>query len=147
MVKINVTRLNEIANNFNTCFEDINLSISYLNDTKLASNINMKRLINNSIRNCISSIFINTEEYLASILNKSDVLVSNEEFKECLLSAKQENLIASEFADCILENIAIRDMLFCGYNQPSTEYLIEFYQDNREILLSQIEFIKNLVKR
>lgn len=147
MIKLDTVRLNEIENNFNDCIRDIDFSISCINDNKLISNTNMERLVKNSIRSGIASIFINTEEYLVSILNRSDILISNETFKDCLLGVRQDKLIKSEFVDCILENIDIRNMLTYGYNKPSTEYLIKFYQDNREIILSQIEFVKNLVKR
>lgn len=147
MVKLNRMRLNDIIANFNDCVRDIDFSISCLDDDKLIANENMERLVKNSIRNGIFSIFTNTEDYLGSVLKKVGIGVTNRSLKECLLSAKQERLITPEFADCVLKNVNMRNTFSHRYNQPSTETLIEFYQDNREIFLSQIEFMKKLVSQ
>lgn len=147
MVKLNKMRLNNIIANFNDCIEDIDFSISCLSNKEMISNKNMERLVKNSIRDGISSIFINTEDYLGSVLKKIGVGVSDKNLRDCITLTKNKNLIEPGFADCIISNIEIRDSFFHTYNQPSTEILIELYKNNREILLSQIAFMKNLSEK
>lgn len=146
MVRLNKMRLDKIISNFNECLEDIDLSLSNLSDNDLLSRYGMDRILKNSIRHGVDSIFTNTEDYLGSILKKVGIGVSDKSLRDCITIAKNKNLIEPNFADCIISNIKIRNTFSHRYNQPSTETLIEFYTTNREVFLSQIEFMKKLIK-
>lgn len=82
MVKINNMRLNDLIYNLEECLEDINFAIEKLEATD--ENVMMLRMINNSIRCGIASIFTNCEDYLGMILKKNGVGVTDKSLRDCL---------------------------------------------------------------
>ena len=77
MVKVNKMKLEELIVNFRECLEDLEFAIENLDS---ALDEKWKRLIRNSIRNGVASIFTNAEDYLGMVLKKLGVGVTDKTF-------------------------------------------------------------------
>lgn len=142
IVKINNMRLNDLIYNLEECLEDINFAIEKLEATD--ENVMMLRMINNSIRCGIASIFTNCEDYLGMILKKNGVGVTDKSLRDCLRISIEQELIESNFGNCIIKAIKMRNSFSHRYNVPTTEELINFYTENKENFYKQLEFMKSL---
>ena len=121
IVKINNMRLNDLIYNLEECLEDINFAIEKLEATD--ENVMMLRMINNSIRCGIASIFTNCEDYLGMILKKNGVGVTDKSLRDCLRISIEQELIESNFGNCIIKAIKMRNSFSHRYNAVSYTHL------------------------
>lgn len=143
MVKVNKMRLEELIVNFRECLEDLEFAIENLDS---ALDEKWKRLIRNSIRNGVASIFTNAEDYLGMVLKKLGVGVTDKTFRDCLKIAEDNDLIDKNYSRCISKSVNIRNSFSHKYNVPSTEVLIQFFLDNKNVFYKHLEFMIDLDK-
>ncbi len=143
MVKVNKMKLEELIVNFRECLEDLEFAIENLDS---ALDEKWKRLIRNSIRNGVASIFTNAEDYLGMVLKKLGVGVTDKTFRDCLKIAEDNDLIDKNYSRCISKSVNIRNSFSHKYNVPSTEVLIQFFLDNKNVFYKHLEFMIDLDK-
>lgn len=143
MVKVNKMRLEELIVNFRKCLEDLEFAIENLDS---ALDEKWERLIRNSIRNGVASIFTNAEDYLGMVLKKLGVGVTDKTFRDCLKLAEDNDLIDKDYSRCISKSVNIRNSFSHKYNVPSTEVLIQFFLDNKNVFYKHLEFMIDLDK-
>lgn len=143
MVKVNKMRLEELIVNFRKCLEDLEFAIENLDS---ALDEKWERLIRNSIRNGVASIFTNAEDYLGMVLKKLGVGVTDKTFRDCLKLAEDNDLIDKNYSRCISKSVNIRNSFSHKYNVPSTEVLIQFFLDNKNVFYKHLEFMIDLDK-
>lgn len=143
MVKVNKMRLEELIVNFRKCLEDLEFAIENLDS---ALDEKWERLIKNSIRNGVASIFTNAEDYLGMVLKKLGVGVTDKTFRDCLKLAEDNDLIDKNYSRCISKSVNIRNSFSHKYNVPSTEVLIQFFLDNKNVFYKHLEFMIDLDK-
>lgn len=143
MVKVNKMKLEELIVNFRECLEDLEFAIENLDS---ALDEKWERLIRNSIRNGVASIFTNAEDYLGMVLKKLGVGVTDKTFRDCLKIAEDNDLIDKNYSRCISKSVNIRNSFSHKYNVPSTEVLIQFFLDNKNVFYKHLEFMIDLDK-
>lgn len=143
MVKVNKMRLEELIVNFRECLGDLEFAIENLDN---ALDDKWERLIRNSIRNGVASIFTNAEDYLGMVLKKLGVGVTDKTFRDCLKIAEDNDLIDKDYSRCIAKSVNIRNSFSHKYNVPSTEVLIQFFLDNKNVFYKHLEFMIDLDK-
>ena len=143
MVKVNKMKLEELIVNFRECLEDLEFAIENLDR---ALDEKWERLIRNSIRNGVASIFTNAEDYLGMVLKKLGVGVTDKTFRDCLKIAEDNDLIDKNYSRCISKSVNIRNSFSHKYNVPSTEVLIQFFLDNKNVFYKHLEFMIDLDK-
>ena len=143
MVKVNKMKLEKLIVNFRECLEDLEFAIENLDS---ALDEKWERLIRNSIRNGVASIFTNAEDYLGMVLKKLGVGVTDKTFRDCLKLAEDNDLIDKNYSRCISKSVNIRNSFSHKYNAPSTEVLIQFFLDNKNVFYKHLEFMIDLDK-
>ena len=143
MIKVNKMRLEELIVNFRECLEDLEFAIENLDS---ALDEKWERLIRNSIRNGVALIFTNAEDYLGMVLKKLGVGVTDKTFRDCLKIAEDNDLIDKNYSRCISKSVNIRNSFSHKYNVPSTEVLIQFFLDNKNVFYKHLEFMIDLAK-
>lgn len=143
MVKVNKMKLEKLIVNFRECLEDLEFAIENLDS---ALDEKWERLIRNSIRNGVASIFTNAEDYLGMVLKKLGVGVTDKTFRDCLKIAEDNDLIDKNYSRCISKSVNIRNSFSHKYNVPSTEVLIQFFLDNKNVFYKHLEFMIDLDK-
>ena len=136
-------KLEKLIVNFRECLEDLEFAIENLDS---ALDEKWERLIRNSIRNGVASIFTNAEDYLGMVLKKLGVGVTDKTFRDCLKLAEDNDLIDKNYSRCISKSVNIRNSFSHKYNVPSTEVLIQFFLDNKNVFYKHLEFMIDLDK-
>ena len=142
-IRINKIRLDSVINNFIENLEDLEYSIKKYNNYDGDDDLEI-RLFSKAIRSNSLSIYKVTEDYLGMALKKVGIGVSDMTFKSCVNLAHKNKLLPSDVKEYLINNVSVRNLDAHSYNQPSIEELINMFNDNRELLYSYLEFLKDL---
>lgn len=103
--------------------------------------------VRDAFRNGISDLYKVFEDYMACSLKREGIGVSNKTIRECIDIAVNHKCITLEFGEFYKDTLRVRNSFSHKYKQPSTEYLIEFYNENKEQFSNFIEHIeKHVIK-
>ena len=80
------------------------------------------------------------------VLKKLGVGVTDKTFRDCLKIAEDNDLIDKNYSRCISKSVNIRNSFSHKYNVPSTEVLIQFFLDNKNVFYKHLEFMIDLDK-
>lgn len=147
MMKINSIRFNTVINNFKECISNIEKDLNdYKNlDSEIIKKVpDIKRLIETTLRADIIDVFKIIEDYVALSLKSYGVGISNKTLNQALDKCLEENLINYDFRVMMKKNKAIRDSYAHKYNYPTTEDLIKFYLENKEIFKEHIKLMEKI---
>lgn len=149
MKKINVSRLNVTINKCESCISELEDFYNEIISGKHENSKLIKRSMELSFRSLFNSFQSIVEDYIAIVLKTLSVDVSRLYFKQCLDICVENNFISNEFLEGFRPSIKLRNDIAHGYDIPTTEVLLEYYKNNKNIykeLLDNMNRVKNTIK-
>lgn len=146
MKKINIVRLNVTITKCESCINELDEFYNEIISGKYEDNKIIKRSMELSFRSLFNSFQSIVEDYVAIVLKTLSIDVSRLYFRQCLDLCVENNFISREFSEGFKPSIKLRNDIAHGYDIPTTEVLIEYYKNNKDIyneFLNNIKTFKN----
>lgn len=141
MKKINITRLNTTISKSEKCLSELDEFFNELISDKYNDNAIVKRSMELSFRSLFTSFQSLVEDYVAIVLRTLSIDVSRMYFRQCLDLCVENNFLSNKFVEGFKLSIKLRNDIAHGYDVPSTQTLVNYYKNNKDIYE---EFIKNI---
>lgn len=133
MKKINIARLSTTITKTEKCVFELDEFYNEIISGKYEDNKIIKRSMELSFRSLFNSFQSLVEDYIAIVLRTISIDVSKMYFRQCLDLCVENDFLTHEFVEGFKPSIKLRNDIDHGYDAPSTETLIEYYKDNKEI--------------
>lgn len=141
MKKINMIRLNVTITKCESCINELDEFYNEIISGKYEDNKIIKRSMELSFRSLFNSFQSIVEDYVAIVLKTLSIDVSRLYFRQCLDLCVENNFISKKFLDGFKPSIKLRNDIAHGYDIPSTEILLDYYKNNKEVYS---EFLNNI---
>lgn len=143
MKKINLARLNTTISKAEKCAYELDLFYKEIISNKYNDNEIIRRSMDLSFRSLFNSFQSLVEDYVTIVLRTLSLDVSKLYFRQCLEVCIDNNFLSKEFIDKFKPSVKLRNDIARGYDIPTTDTLIDFYRENREVYSRFILDINN----
>ncbi|MBU3129435.1 hypothetical protein [Clostridium tagluense] len=133
MKKINLTRLSTTISKAEKCVYELDLFYKEIISNKYDDNEIIRRSMELSFRSLFNSFQSLVEDYVTIVLRTLSVDVSKLYFRQCLEVCIDNNFLSKEFMEKFKMSVKLRNDIAHGYDIPTTDTLIDFYRENREV--------------
>ncbi|MEG1254927.1 HepT-like ribonuclease domain-containing protein [Clostridium sp.] len=133
MRKINLTRLNITINKIEKCVDELNQFYEEIILDNYENNEIVKRSMELSFRSLFKSFQALVEDYISIVLKTLSVDVSKLYFRQCLELCVENQFLSEKFVEGFKPSIKLRNDIAHGYDIPTTETLVEFYKENKDM--------------
>lgn len=141
MKKINITRLNVTISKTEKCLDELEEFYKEIILKKYENNALVKRSMELSFRSLFNSFQSLVEDYISIVLRTLSIDVSKMYFRQCLDLCVENKFLSQKFVDSFKPAIKLRNDIAHGYDVPTIEALIDYYEVNKDIYK---EYIANI---
>lgn len=141
MKKINIARLNTTIRKTEKCVAELEEFYNEIASGKHENNNIIKRSMELSFRSLFNSFQSLVEDYVTIVLRTLSIDVSKMYFRQCLDICVENEFLTRCFVEGFKPSIKLRNDITHGYDVPTTEVLIKYYEENKDIYS---EFINNI---
>lgn len=110
---------------------------------KYENNALVKRSMELSFRSLFNSFQSLVEDYISIVLRTLSIDVSKMYFRQCLDLCVENKFLSQKFVDVFKPAIKLRNDIAHGYDVPTIEALIEYYENNKEVYKEYIDNIRS----
>ncbi|MGL5415086.1 MAG: hypothetical protein ACRDAU_05455 [Clostridium sp.] len=143
MKKINIVRLNTTIMKSEKCLDELDQFFNELISERYEDAPIIKRSMELSFRSLFTSFQSLVEDYVSIVLRTLSIDVSRLYFRQSLDMCVENKFLSSKFVEGFKLSIKLRNDIAHGYDVPTTEVLVNYYKDNKDIYR---QFIKDITE-
>ena len=142
---MNRERLKKLLYDLETTTKDLNKSLELVK--KHSDDLELKSEFSNSLKYKYLSLFIIYEDFISMLLKEHNQYEIGMTIDRGIKKLNETGYLNSKHNDFLHSAILIRNKIGHRYKQPSIESIIEFLENNREILVEIQELIKSYLNK
>lgn len=137
---MNRERLKKLLYDLETTTKDLNKSLELVK--KYSDNPELKSEFSNSLKYKYLSLFIIYEDFISMLLKEHNQYEIGMTIDKAIKKLNETGYLGNKHNDFLHSARLIRNKIGHRYKQPSVESIIEFLENNKEIITDIQEFIK-----
>ena len=142
---MNRERLKKLLYDLDTTTKDLNKSLELVK--KHSDDLELKSEFSNSLKYKYLSLFIIYEDFISMLLKEHNQYEIGMTIDRGIKKLNETGYLNSKHSDFLHSARLIRNKIGHRYKQPSIESIIEFLDNNKEILLEIQELIKSYLNK
>jgi uncharacterized protein YutE (UPF0331/DUF86 family) len=139
-LELNKERLKKLLYDLDTTTKDLNKSLELVK--KYNDNVDLKSEFSNSLKYKYLRLFIIYEDFISMLLKEHNLYEIGMTIDKAIKKLNDAGYLENNHNDFLHSARLIRNKIGHRYKQPSIESIIQFLEDNKEILMEIQDFIK-----